>query len=80
MLSKPILTQLPCMAAFSPGPWQTNQAIAAGSTGSQSRGAGNNSLPRMGLSRWAGRVATVPGLKLVFRSVLYETARFNDSI
>ena len=28
----------------------------------------------MGLSHWAGRVATVPGLKLVFRGVLYEPA------
>ncbi|KAI3357357.1 hypothetical protein L3Q82_015790, partial [Scortum barcoo] len=73
-LSKPILTQLPCMAVFSPGPWHTNQANAARTTGSQSRGEANNSLPRMGLSHWAGRVATVPGLKLVHRGLMYERA------
>ncbi|TNN87647.1 hypothetical protein EYF80_001994 [Liparis tanakae] len=67
-LSKPILTQLPCMAVFGPGPWHTNQPNAARTTGSQSRGETNNRRPRMGLSHWAGRVATVPALKLVHKA------------
>lgn len=62
------------MAVFSPGPWHTNQANAVRTAGSQLRGEANNSLPRMGLSHWAGRVATVPGLKLVRLGLLYERA------
>lgn len=62
------------MAVFSRGPWHTNQANATRTTGSHSRGETNNSLPRMVLSHWAGRVATVPGLKLVRRGLLYERA------
>ncbi|CAG6021314.1 unnamed protein product [Menidia menidia] len=72
LLSKPILTQLPCMTVFRPGPWNTNQAKAARTTGSRSRAEANNSLPRMGLSHWAGGAATVPGLKLVHRGLMYE--------
>lgn len=60
------------MAVFSAGSWHTNQADAVRTTGSQSRGEANNSLPRMGLSHCVGRVATVPGLKLVHRGPMYE--------
>lgn len=73
MLSNSILTLNPCVAAFSPEPWHTNRANAVRAAGHQSMGEGNNGLPRMGLSRKAGRVATVPGLKLVHRSLLYES-------
>lgn len=73
-LSKPILTKLPRMAAFSPGSWHTNQANAGRTAGSLPRGDANNSLPRMGLSHWEGRVATVPGLKLVHRGPASERA------
>lgn len=62
------------MDIFSAGLWHTNQANAARTTGSQSRGEANNSLPRMGLSHWVGRVATVPGLKLVHRGLVHERA------
>lgn len=62
------------MAVFSPLLWYTNQTNAARTAGSQSRGEANNGLPRMGLSHWAGRVATVPGLKLVHRGLTHERA------
>lgn len=62
------------MAVFSPVSWHTNQANAVRTTGNQWKGEANNSLPRMGLSHWAGRVATVPGLKLVHRDLVYERA------
>lgn len=61
MLSKPILTQHPCEAGFSPRPWHTNQTIASRPAGSESRGEANNTQPRMGLSCRDGRVATVLG-------------------
>ncbi|KAJ8395195.1 hypothetical protein AAFF_G00036510 [Aldrovandia affinis] len=72
MFSKPILTQLPCVASFSPEPQQTNQANAAGAAGGRVPGRERHCPAQDGALPWGRRSGHSPGLKLTDTSEACE--------